>query len=260
MLPTSKDELIELCKRNLGAPVLRINIDDDQCDDRIDEAIKYFQTYHYEATETTYLVHQITEEEFNNKRIMVDPAILSITNIAHMGSGSDSLAKSWMSNLGQSYRNMKWDISFGGGMGGCGGTGMGITDYQLAMQHLQRIDNVFGSKYTNFEFKYHSHFLNIFTDWNTAFYIGDYIVLNCRRILDPEIHNEVYSNQWLIEYATALLGRQWGINLSKFEGVELPGGITLDGDKIYNRHDEKYTELRQEMIDRWELPVSFRVG
>ena len=260
MLPTTRDEFIDLCKRNLGAPVLRINVADDQLDDRVDEALKYWRTFHHEAVMKVYLPHEIKEEEYNNRAITIDPSILSITRLAYIGEGND-LAASWMTNLGQSFRNLKWDLSFGIGSSSCSGMGFGsVTDYQLAMQYLQRLDNVFGSRYTNFEFKYHSHTLNIHADWEKMFKIGGFIVIEATKVLDPETYPDVWQDQWLTEYATALIGRQWGVNLSKFEGVELPGGITLDGDKIYDRYHERYLELRQEMIDKWELPPMFMVG
>lgn len=256
--PTTRDELIDVCKRNLGYPVIDVNLNDDQIDDRVDEALKYYQTYHHEAVEKVYHPHELKEEEVTNREIEIHPSVMSISRLVHIGS-SDDLAKSWMTNLGQSYRNIKWDLSFGIGSGSCGSGGT-IGDYQLAMQHLQRIGNVFGNRYTNYEFKYRAHKLLIHADWESMFAVGDIIMIECFKTLDPETYTDIFSDQWLIEYLTALMGRQWGVNLSKFSGVELPGGIVLDGDKIYDRYHEMYQQLREEMADKWELPISFRVG
>lgn len=259
-LPTTRDEFIDLCKRNLGAPVVRINVDDEQADDKADEALKYWRIYHHEAVERVFLPHEIKEEEYENKVIDIDPSILSILRLAYVGSG-DNLAANWMSNLGASYRNVKWDLSFGVGGKSCSRMGFGsITDYELAMQNLQRIDNVFGTRYTNYDFKYHKHQLKIHTDWEGRFAVGSYIVVEAIKAIDPDTYPDIWQDEWLIEYCTALIGRQWGINLSKFSGVDLPGGIQLDGDKIYDRYHERYLELRQEMIDKWELPPSMMIG
>ena len=260
MIPTTREEFIDRCKRNLGQPVIRVNLDDDQCDDKVDEALQYWQTFHHEATERVFLPHEIKEEEIENQVIEIDPSVLAILRLGYIGSG-DQLAANWMSNLGQSYRNIKWDLSFGIGGSSCGNMGFGsITDYQLAMQHLQRIDNVFGSRYTNYEFKYRKHQLTIFTEWEKMFKVGNFIVVECIKQINPDDFPDVWQDNWLIEYGTALMGRQWGTNLSKFDGVEVIGGVTLDGDKIYDRWHERYLELREEMINRWEEPPSMMVG
>ena len=186
------------------------------------------------------------------------PEILSISRL--LVSDSGDLAKNWMSNLGASFRQMKWDISFGYGASKCAGGPVGIGDYELAMMHLKRIDNVFGNNNKHINFNYRSHKLNIYVDWAETFAVDEYIMCDAVRIIDPEEYGDIWSDEWLIEYGTALLGRQWGANLSKFAGVELPGGITLDGDKIYDRYHERYLELRQEMQDKYEEPVDFFVG
>lgn len=255
MIPSSRDEFIDYVLRNLGAPVININVDSEQVDDRIDEALKYYQTYHHEAVEIFYMPHQITQENIDNGYIDVNPEVLSVNRIVDMG-GGDNLSANWMSNLGSSYRNLKWDLSFGSGVQGCGG----LSNYEFTMQHLKRIDNIFGSNSKNINFNYNNHHLNIFVDWNEEFAVDQFVVVECHRMINPETYGDVWGDTWLAEYATALVGRQWGVNLSKFAGIELPSGITLDGDKIYDRYHELYLGLREEMSLKWELPVDFIVG
>lgn len=258
MIPESRDELVDLCLRNLGAPVIDINVDSDQADDKVDEALRYYQQYHFNAIERFIMPHKITQQNIDDGFIGVSPLITSITKIVHIG-GDNAASKNWMSALGQSMINMQWDIGFGAGNGCMAGQST-ITDYELALMHIDRIQNVFGAGNTNFNFNYRSHKLNIFTDWKTMFAVDDYVVADTYRVIDPNVYNDIWGDEWLIEYVTCLIGRQWGVNLSKFSNVELPGGIMLDGDKIYDRYHERYLELRAEMSSKWELPVDFFVG
>jgi hypothetical protein len=267
MNPTTRDEFTDVIARNLGAPVVDINVDSDQVDDRVDEALKYYQKYHYNAVERYMYRKQITEGDMQNQYMLLDKTILSVSTIVFLGEG-DNLSAHWMTNLGQSYRNMKWDISFGGGgspetgggRAGCSGGFGSITEYEMMLMHLKRIDNVFGNNKKQWEFNARTHKLQIYIGWNETFKVGDWIVFDTQQVVDPEKWEDLWSDEWLIEYATALVGRQWGANLSKFSGVDLPGGVQLDGDKIYDRYHERYMELREEMQLKFEMPVDFLVG
>lgn len=261
MKPKSRDEFIDYVLRNLGAPVIDINVDADQVDDRVDEALAYYQKYHYDAVERFLMPHQVTQENIDNGFISVSDLIISITSIVHIGGGGSSSIShtNWMSALGQSMYNMKWDLSFGIGQINCG-SGSSLTDYELTLQHLRRIDTIFGDNYKQFDFNYRSKKLILFLDWVKTFAVDDFIICDTYQIIDPTTYGDIWNDEWLIEYATALVGRQWGVNLSKFAGVELPGGIQLDGDKIYDRYHERYLELREQMQNKFEEPVNFLIG
>ncbi|RLA61049.1 MAG: hypothetical protein DRQ78_08985 [Epsilonproteobacteria bacterium] len=251
MIPQDKDEFKEYCLRKLGAPVIDINVDDDQVDDRIDEALLFYQTYHYDAIEQIAITYDITQEDIDNKYITIPSDIISIVQMVH--DGSNMIKGGFGTNLWHGMKAIAYDIGFGSGA--CSG---GTSYYTMMMNYLAELRFAFSVNH-RLEFQYRNHHLNISMDWSKLS-VGDVFAFEAYRIIDPEQYTDIWNDRALQEYATCLIGCQWGANLSKFDNVELPGGLTLDGDKIYDRYNDWKERLEEEFSLKWEEPVDFFVG
>jgi len=245
-LPTTRQGFIDYCLRALGAPVLMINIDDEQIEDRVDEAIRYWNDYHFDGTQNTYLKHLVTADNITNKYIDIPESITGITKIFNIGEGLNT--SSLFNVRYQMHLNDLFDFS-----------SATIAPYVSTMTHISMLQQIF-SGLKPIRFNRHTDKLYIDMDWNTDIQVGQYIVIDCYQVVDPDIYSDVWSDRWLLRYATALIKRQWGINLSKFAGIQLPGGIQLDGTRILNEAIEEITKLEDEMINSYSLPVFDLIG
>jgi len=251
-LPTTRDEFIDFCLRKLGAPVVDVNVDSEQVDDRVDEGFKFYRTYHFDAVEHLYQEYQIDQDDIDNGYLTIPNPVVSVVNIATNGSGASS---NWATDLGQTQLALGMQMGFTSG-----GTGGGLAEYVATMISLADMNFQLSPK-NQFTYNYTSHKMTIIGDWETLFDVDDYIVVETYQYIDPDgVNYSVWEDLWLQEYVTALIGVQWGTNLSKFDGVQLPGGITLDGDKLFDRWNERKLFLEEEMSLKWELPVDFKVG
>jgi len=251
MLPTNRDEFMEYCLRKLGAPVIDVNVDEDQVDDRIDEAIQFYQTYHYDGIEHLAVTYEITQDDIDNGYITMPSDIISVVKTVHDG---DSFIKGGFgTNLWHSMKNIAYDIGFGSGA-----CRSGTSYYTMMMNYMAELKFAFSIN-KNIEFQYRNHHLNINTDWG-AMTVGDTFAFDVYRLIDPDTYGDIWSDRSLQDYATCLIGCQWGVNLSKFDNVELPGGLTLDGDKIYDRYNDKKERLEEEFSLMWEEPIDFFMG
>lgn len=250
-LPQDRDEFKEYCLRKLGAPVIDINVADEQVEDRIDEALEFYQTYHFDALEHIAIIYDITQEDIDNKYITMPDDIVSVVYVAY---DEDGIVKGGFgNNLWHAMKNISYDISFGSGA-----CRSGTSYYQMIMNKMNEMKFTFKVNH-GIEFQQRNHHLHINIDWNKLS-VGDNFVFDVYRIIDPETTPDIWADRALIEYATCLIGEQWGQNLSKFDGVELPGGITLDGDKLWDRYHDRKLEIEEEWQLKWEEPVDFFVG
>ena len=225
--PNSKTTLIDYCLRNLGAPVIEINVDEDQIDDRIDEALQFYQTYHADSIEKFYLKHEVTQNDITNGYITTSNLITDVVRVLPI---RDSVTSSDMFDI--RYQIHLNDIHSVGFMGN-------LTDYVMSQQFLSLLDVVLDSE---------------------EVVVGDYLVVECYRIIDPDTYTAVYNDYFLKRYATALIKRQWGTNLIKFEGMVMPGGVTFNGRQIFDDANEEITKLEEEARLNWEQPVDFMTG
>lgn len=251
MRPQSKDQFTEYCLRKLGAPVIDINVDDDQVDDRIDEAILFYQTYHYDAIEHIAFTYEVTQEDVDNQYITIPQEIVSVVQMVHDGGGM--IMGGFGNNLWHSMKNIAYDMGFG--TGACRG---GTSYFTMMMNYMAELKFTFKINST-IEFQYRNHHLYINTDW-TKISVGDLFAFEGYRMIDPNAYADIWNDRSLQEYATCLIGCQWGVNLSKFDNVELPGGLTLDGDKIYDRYNDWKERLEEEFSLKWEEPIDFFCG
>ena len=245
-VPHDRQTFKDYCMRRLGYPVIQINIDDDQLEDRIDEAFQYFQDYHFDGTQKIYATHTVTQQDINNQYLNVNPCITGITRILPI---DDSQANVNMFDLRYQLRlNELYDF-----------TSASYINYTLTLQHLRTLELLF-TGITPVRFNRHMNKLFIDWSWGSSITPNMVVVLEGYQVLDPEVFPDVYNNRWLKEYATALIKRQWGSNLLKYGSVQLPGGMTLEGDKIYNEAIRQIEKLEREANDAIGAPLEFAMG
>jgi hypothetical protein len=251
MIPQDRDEFKDYCLRKLGHPVIDINVDDDQVEDRVDEALMYYQTYHYDAIEHIAITYEITQEDIDNGYITMPSDIISVIQLVY--DGDNLIRGGFGTNLWHAMKAIAYDIGFG-----TGACRYGTSYFNMMMNYVQQLRFTFKVNHA-IEFQFRTHKIYINTNWSN-FAVGGVLAFDVYRIIDPEKFHDVWGDRALQEYATCLIGCQWGSNLSKFDGVELPGGITLDGDKIYDRYNDWKERLEEEFQLKWEEPVDFFVG
>jgi hypothetical protein len=245
-LPTNRQELIDYCLRRLGAPVIEINLDPGQIEDRVDDAFLYFQDYHFDGVERVYLAHQMTAQDITNEYIPIPAPIISVTRVL-------PTANSNASNIGLfdvQYQMRLNDLyTF---------TSTSIIHYDIMQKHLALLEFEFNAD-PGILFVRHQMQLRILLDWSSVS-VGDYYIIECYRILDPDVYPDVYRDRWLMAYTTELLRRQWGENLIKYQGVALLGGVTLNGADIYQKALDNIEKLEQQVHDEFQLPIDFIMG
>ena len=248
--PTSRVTLIEYCKRRLGDPVIEINVDDDQVEDRVDEALQYYQEYHSDATVRTYLKHQITATDVSNEYITLSNNILFVSKMFPLES-SFNQSRNFFDIKYQMMLNDIADLmNFAGD----------LAYYEQMQQYLSLLDMKLNG-HPQVQFARRQNRLYIFGDFADGdIKEGDFIVAEVYTIVDPSAHTSVFNDMFVKEYTTALIKQQWGTNLIKFEGMQLPGGVILNGRQIYDDATGEIEALRQRVRDEHELPPDFFVG
>jgi hypothetical protein len=317
MAVSTRDGLKQYALRALGAPVLEINVDDDQVEDRIDEALDYWRLYHYEGIEQIYLKQQIraseatlvsgglnfniaeritgntsgataevvrestrvstntllllknvegtftagetitgsdghtatlsslTLREYDNRYVEIPDYVWGVTKILSIGQASSS--KNIFDLQYQLRLNDLYDL-----------TSTSLIYYKTVMSHLALLDFELNG-HQGFRFNRMSNRLYLDANWQTDFILGDYIIVQSYRAMDPTTWSKVYNEPWLKHYVTALLKKQWATNLKKFSGIQLPGGVTLDGDKLYDEAITEIKELEDELQNK-SAPLDFFMG
>lgn len=244
--PTTRKEFKEWCLRKLGKPVIEINVDQDQVDDRVDEALSYYWDYHFDGAEKTFLKHQITAQDKANGYVDVPENIIGVINIFNLG--SNITASTGMFNVQYQFvlNNIHDFVNYN------------MTNFYMSMQHLQFMEEILVGMQP-IRYNRHINRLYIDTDWDRL-NEGDYIVAECYSIVDPTVYADVWKDRWLQNYATAKIKYQWGSNLTKFVGMSLPGNVQFNGEQILNDAREEILRLEEEMISSYSLPVVDMIG
>ena len=265
--PNTRETLKQYCLRALGQPVIEINVDDDQLEDRIDEAIQYFQQYHYDGIRRTYLKYQYTSADKTritsnssetatknsvstdwkegNNYLVVPDSVISVINIFPF---SDKGNLNLFDVRYQLRLNDLYDFS-----------STSVINYDIVLRHLDFLDHILvGEK--PLRFNQHDNRLYIDMDWTNDLQVGEYLVIECYRKLDPATYTDVWNDIYLKRYTTALIKKQWGANLSKFGGVQMIGGVTLNGVEIYQQAMQDIEKLEQEIRSTFELNPAMMIG
>ncbi len=281
--PASRTELINYCKRQLGAPVLEINVADEQVDDLIDDALQFFNERHFDGVAQTFLKYKITQDDIdrgrgragnnpigivsttatapassgisttdvsftyeeNSNYLQVPPSIIGITRIFHFDG----------SNISNNMFSLKYQLFLNDiyAMGS-----EALLSYTMTRTYLSDIDFLLTTqKQIRYNQRQDRLYLDI--DWNTV-NVDEYLVIECQRLMDPNDYYKVWNDSFLKKYLTALIKRQWGQNLIKFQGVKLPGGIELNGRQIYDDAQKEIDVIMEKMSNTYELPPFDMIG
>ncbi len=278
--PSTRQELIDYCFRKLGAPVLEINVDDDQVDDLVDDAIQLFNERHFDGIERMYLKYQLTQEDIDRGKaegtdgVGIVTTTGNSTNISGLGTvtsnfyetsnfiqvpdsvvGIDKIFKFDTSSISGGMFSIKYqlflnDLYYF--------NSVNLLQYSMTKRYLEDIDHLLTTdKQIRFNKRQNRLYLDI--DWK-AQEVGTFLVIQCDRILDPDNFTGVYNDSFLKLYLTALVKRQWGQNLIKFQGVKLPGGLELNGRQIYEDAEREIESIREKLISEYELPPLDFIG
>lgn len=322
MAVSSRQGLIDYCLRRLGFPVIEINVDDDQIEDRIDDALQYFQEYHFDGVERVYLQHQITGATLrfsglsspsfeigetlvgatsgaSCKVLSIDGMTISASKVtgtfvaneiltgANSGFSRALSATSFYTpgdiengyvsipdavigvirvlpvngpSSGMNNANNMFDVIYQFRMNDMYNLLSADMIYYTQMkQYLSMLDMLLvGDR--SFAYNRKTDKLEIHCNWNDVFDPGDFIIVECYRIVDPSTYTQIYNDMFLKKYATALIKKQWGDNMKKFGGMQLPGGIVMNGQQVYDEAVQEINLIEEEMQLKAELPVDFMVG
>ena len=277
--PSSRQELIEYCLRKLGAPVLEINISEDQIEDLVDDALQFYHQRHFDGSYQTYLKYQITQDDIdrgrakgitgvgiastsvstiisgeektfnfyeNSNYLQIPPHVFGVNKIFHF-EGSNSIASGMFSIKYQLFLN---DIYYWGSTE--------LLTYSMVKTYLEDIDWLLTTqKQIRFNKRQNRLYLDI--DWSSLT-PGEYLIIDCYRLLDPNDYSRVWNDSFLKQYLTSLIKRQWGQNLIKFQGVKLPGGVELNGRQLFDDGQREIDSLMEKFSTTYELPPLDLVG
>tara|TARA_A100001515_G_scaffold75200_1_gene59768 strand:+ start:490 stop:1335 length:846 start_codon:yes stop_codon:yes gene_type:complete len=278
--PASRSDLINYCKRQLGAPVLEINVADEQIDDLVDDALQYFHERHYDGVVQTYLKYKITQDDIdrgrgrggdnpvgivtttasstiagssvsfnfeeNSNYLQIPPAVIGISKIFRFD-GANTATSNMFSVKYQLFLN---DMYYFGSTE--------ILTYAMTKRYLEDLDFALTTeKQIRFNQRQDRLYLDI--DWDSVV-ADDYLVIDCYRLIDPNDFPRVYNDYFVKRYLTALIKRQWGQNLIKFNGVKLPGGVELNGRQLYDDAEKELEIIREQMSNTYELPPLDMIG
>jgi hypothetical protein len=316
--PTTRQQFKDYCLRRLGHPVIQINVDDDQVDDRIDDALAFWSDYHYDGTEKIFMKHQITQTDIDRRWIYAPDAVTFVTGIIPFDQSGSSVN---MFDLRYQLRlHDLYDF-----------TSVSYVSYEITMQHIRTLNLLFSGT-PQFRFNRHQNRLFLDVDWTSDFEVGDYVVVECYRKMQPDtisitgtvtgntsantligtstifdqelLENDlillssgaeyqvqrikspteltvsattlvanvtsvsitktgisdIWGDRFLKQFATAKIKQQWGNNLKKFGGIQLPGGVTLNGKEIYDEATEELAKMEEEMYQMGSLPSEIYTG
>ena len=245
-VPSTRAEFKEYCLRALGKPVIEINVDDDQVDDRIDQALRYYWDYHFDGTEKTYYKHQVTQNTIDTKQITLPENIIGAVSVFPIGDPATSSGDIF---------NIRYQIALNDLYTL---TSVGLIPYYMAMEHLSMVQEILVGK-APIRYNRHRNILHLDMD-SRKLVLGEYLIIEAYEVVDPDTYSDVWADRWLQYYTTQLIKRQWGSNLTKFEGLQLPGGVQFNGVKIYDDANEEIRRLEEEMIANYSLPVHDMIG
>ena len=277
--PSTRQELIDYCKRKLGAPVLEINVADEQIEDLVDDAVQFFQERHFDGVAKTYLKYQITQDDIDRGRavgssgvgiastsattniegtnttfnyyetsnyLQVPNHIIGVNKI-YQFEGSNSLSSGMFSIKYQLFLN---DIYYWGSTE--------LLTYSMVKSYLEDINFLLTTQ-KQIRFNKRSDRLYLDIDWSSVS-VGEYLIIDCYRALDPSSYSQVWNDSFLKIYLTALIKKQWGQNLIKFQGVKLPGGVEFNGRQIYEDGQKELDDIMEKMSSTYELPPLDCIG
>ncbi len=287
--PSTRQELIDYCLRQLGAPVLEINVAEEQVQDLVDDAIQYFQERHFDGVSQVYLKYEVTQADIdrgkarppgapaqgsgrpsvgiattsattnmvgtattftyheNSNYLQVPPNVIGINKVYQY---DDAQSMSMSNMFSFKYQLFLNDIYYWGSTD--------LLSYSMAMSYLETMNFLLNThKQIRFNQRQDRMYLDV--DWGQL-RAGQFLIIDCWRTSDPNDYPRVYNDSFLKPYLTALIKRQWGQNLIKFQGVKLPGGIEFNGRQLYDDAQAEIDRIRESMLSTYEIPPLDLIG
>lgn len=245
-VPTTRAEFKAYCLRKLGAPVIEINVDDDQVEDRIDEALRYYWDYHFDGSEKIYYKHQVSAVDKSNKYIPLPENVIGAVRVFPIG---DPVVRS------DDLFNIRYQIALNDLYTL---TSVSMVPYYMVMEHLALVSEMLVGQQP-IRYNRHKNRLYVDMDWNSI-NAGEFLLVEAYEVVDPDIWSDVWADRWLQNYTAAKIKYQWGTNLTKFIGMSMPGGVQFNGERILTDAQEEIAKMEQEMISSYSLPVSDMIG
>jgi len=287
--PSSRQELIDYCLRQLGAPVIEINVADEQISDLVDDAIQFYNERHYDGVSQLYLKYQITDEDVDRGKARPpgaegddNQAGISTTSVTYSMVGTATTFNYYENSnyiqlppeiigvnkvfqyselVGTGMFSMKYQLMLNDIMGLNGlmsGGGYDLTSYSMTMGYIETINFLLNThKQVRYNIRANRLYLDV--DWGNL-KSGRFIIIDCWSAMDPNTFTSVYNDRFLKQYLTALIKRQWGQNLIKFQGVKLPGGIEFNGRQIYDDGQRELDMIKEKMMTTYEIPPLDLIG
>ncbi len=268
--PSTRQGLIDFCLRRLGFPVLEINVDDDQIDDLVDDALQYFQERHFDGIERVYLKHELSSDDITKMKESttsttgISTVGISTVNYTEVNNfvqlpdhvlGVEKVFKMDASTISSGLFNIKYqiflnDLYYYGALD--------LMNYAMTKQYLEDLSRIITPD-TQVRFNKKQHRLYMDIDWS-AMSADTWMIVDCWRLVDPANATDIYNDWWLKRYLTATIKKQWGQNLIKFTGVLLPGGVALNGRELYEDAVREIEQIEEELRNEFELPPMDLIG
>ena len=274
-VPASRAELKEYCLRRLGHPVLEINVDDDQLDDLIDDAFQYYRERHFDGVEKIYLKHEITADDVTrfdsadetSSTLAPDAATWSsrknfieipeqVVGISKVFGISSSMARNDLFGMNNQYFLMDiFSFSSGFAFGN-----FDMTNYYMIKQYFETLDMIVQTG-SLVEFRFNQRSDRLYVDIDKGRIVeGNYLLIECYSYTDPDVATQFYNDSFIKQYLTSLIKRQWGQNLIKFNNVQLPGGVSLNGRQLFEDAQKEIDALMEKSSSYYELPPMDMIG
>lgn len=248
--PGTRQQFKEYCLRALGAPVIEINVDDAQVEDRIDQALQYFADWNSNGAQRTYYKYQVTQQDKTNRYIDtfgIDPNLMTVSRVFQIGFNLQ------INNI----FNVRYQMALNDFYGLRTGQ-MNLNYFVSTMQYIEMLQQLLDPE-KQVRFNKYNNKLNIDMNWED-FLTGQYLLIEGYTVVDPAVYSEAWNDPMLKKYATALIKMQWGANLSKYEGIPLPGNITFNGQRIYQEAMEEISKIEEDVLLKYQEPPEFITG
>jgi hypothetical protein len=240
--PQSREEFIDYVLRKIGAPVIEINVAEEQVEDRVDEALSFWNDYHYNGSQLVYLKHEITQADKDNGYITLPQKLLGISKVFPFDT-SISTGTGMFNVQYQFVLNNLTDL-----------TSYNLQHYYMTMQHIEFMQEILVGKPF---IRYNKHVNKLFIDTDISHWaVGNYIIIEAYDVIDPDAYSDVWNDRWLQNYASALIREQWGLNLTKFTNMQLVGGVSFNGEQILAEAREERRAMEEEAVQNLQ-PLTY---